>query len=85
MIEKQNCNKSEKFQLNICRQRLFDKGIKLVFNEDFKKHINNNDNRDVLYYIQNDEFVVKDSKEGFVKIEGIAMWGWVTTDIFNIV
>jgi len=66
------------------RQRLFDKGTKLVFTDDFKKRINDDKNRDVLYYIQNDEFIVKDSKDGFVKIEGIAMWNWVTNDIFNV-
>lgn len=65
-------------------QRLFDKGTKLVFTDDFKKRINDDENKDVLYYIQNDEFIVKDSKDGFVKIEGIAMWNWVTTDIFNV-
>ena len=66
------------------RQRLLDKGTKLVFTDDFKKRINDSENRDVLYYIQNDEFIVKDSKDGFVKIEGIGMWNWVTIGIFNV-
>ena len=70
------------FELEKSKLGLFNKGDTLVFTEDFKKRINDNEERDVLYYVQNDEFIVKDSKEGFVQIEGIEMWGWVTIDIF---
>ena len=80
----ENTKNEQQCAIHDVRQRLFDKGTKLIFTQDFKKRINDSTVRDVLYYVQNDEFIVQESKEGFVKIEGIAMWGWVTTDIFNV-
>jgi hypothetical protein len=61
-------------------------GDKIKFTEDFKARIENEpeEKRDVLYYVRNDTFEVKETKEGFIKIVGIHMWGWVSVDMFNV-
>lgn len=60
-------------------------GNKIKFTDKFKKFIEDKpeEDRDVLYYVRNDEFEVKDTKEGFIQIVGIVMWGWVGVSMFE--
>lgn len=59
-------------------------GTKLRFSEDFKKYINNLPIQDWLWYIQNDEFEVKEVIEGKISIKGLHCLGFKTPWHFNI-
>jgi hypothetical protein len=57
---------------------------KLRFSEDFKKLINELPIQDWLWYIQNDEFEVKEVVDGKISIKGLHCLGFRTPWHFNI-
>jgi|TARA_B110000259_G_C13631386_1_gene248436 hypothetical protein len=61
-------------------------GDKIGFTKEFKERIEgwDEETRDVLYYVRNDTFEVKETKEGFIKVVGVDMWNWVNTELFNV-
>jgi hypothetical protein len=59
-------------------------GSKLVFTDEFKQKIIDHPSRDVMYYIRNDVFEVKEVKDDKVSIKGIAMLGFVPISLFNV-
>ena len=59
-------------------------GTKLVFTEEYKQKIIDHPLRDVMYYIRNDVFEVKEVKDDKVSIKGIAMLGFVPISLFNV-
>ena len=59
-------------------------GTKLVFTDDFKQEIIDHPARDVMFYIRNDVFEVKEVKEDKVSIKGIALLGFVPISLFNV-
>ncbi len=59
-------------------------GTKLRFSENFKKLINDLPERDWLWYIQNNEFEVKEVVDGKISIKGLHSLGFRTPWHFNI-
>jgi hypothetical protein len=59
-------------------------GTKLRFSEDFKKLINELPIQDWLWYIQNDEFEVKEVVDGKISIKGLHCLGFRTPWHFKI-
>jgi len=59
-------------------------GSKLVFTDEFKQKIIAHPARDVMYYIKDDVFEVKEVKDDTVSIKGIALLGFVPISLFNV-
>jgi len=57
-------------------------GDKVVFSEEFKKLINELSIQDWLWYIQNDEFEVKEVVDGGLSIKGLHCLGFRTFNHF---
>ena len=83
-MQKDNLKNDTPTDVNNVLANVIISGTKLVFTDDFKQKIIDHPARDVMFYIRNDVFEVKEVKEDKVSIKGIAFLGFVPISLFNV-
>jgi hypothetical protein len=59
-------------------------GTQVVFNDEFKKKIIDAPERDMMFYIKDKVFMVKEVKNDTISIVGIHLLGFLPISIFNV-